>query len=201
MIWPSGNLTGTAVAESTEPAESGTDSDVAELAAAISLLRHRLMRRDLLSDPRISAELEQLRQITPGLGHGRHRAVVIRQPVQDAAGYDLKPDPLTAASSRELIAALRKYRKWAGNPSFRAMAAQVSREVAHSTMCAALNGSELPRLTVVMAIVAGCGGGEHDQQAFATAWRFVSALAPADRQDQRIHPPARSVRKMGSARE
>jgi hypothetical protein len=47
--------------------------------------------------------------------------------------------------------------------------------VAHSTMCVALKSDTLPGLKVVIAIVAGCGGGDDDQQVFATAWRRISS--------------------------
>ena len=88
-------------------------------------------------------------------------------------GFDLRPDPLTATNAVELIAVLNRYRQWAGEPSFRAMAAQARQRVAHSTMFTALHGDQLPKLKVVLAIVAGCGGGEDDQRAFASAWRRI----------------------------
>jgi hypothetical protein len=91
--------------------------------------------------------------------------------VEDAKGFDLRPDPLAARNPAELMEALRQYRAWADDPSYRQMARQAGRLIAASTLCVALRSNDLPRLNVVLAIVAGCGGGEEDQQRYATAWR------------------------------
>ena len=95
--------------------------------------------------------------------------------VSDAEGWgDLKPDPLDAHTPQELVAALRRYREWAGAPSFRQMAARAGQKVAHTTMHTALKSSDrLPKFDVLMAIVVGCGGDENDQRAFATSWRRI----------------------------
>jgi hypothetical protein len=37
-------------------------------------------------------------------------------------------------------------------------------------------------MEVVMAIVAGCGGGEDDQRKFATAWRAIKLAAVPEQQ-------------------
>ena len=90
--------------------------------------------------------------------------------VPDADGQDLRPDPDGARTPAELMTALRQFRIWGGNPSFRLMAMQCGHRAAASTMCAALRGDELPaRLSVVEAIVIGSGGREEDRQRFATA--------------------------------
>lgn len=115
---------------------------------------------------------EELLQIC----EARAAAKIARVPkpiIEDTEGFDLKPDPLTALTPADLMAALRQYREWAGEPSYRAMAGQAGRAVAASTLCTALGSDELPRLNVVTAIVAGCGGSEEDQQRYATAWRQV----------------------------
>jgi tetratricopeptide (TPR) repeat protein/transcriptional regulator with XRE-family HTH domain len=93
--------------------------------------------------------------------------------VHDAAGYNLRPDPLDARTSAEFIACLRAYRAWCGQPSFRAIAAQSRFAVSHATIRTALGSDKLPGLTKVLAIVAGCGGGAEDQQRFASAWRRI----------------------------
>ncbi len=155
------------------------------------------MRPGVLNHPRISAELEELDQlVAAGLDHrrGRHRLSAVTAPacgapVRDAAGYTLKPDPLTARTSAELVAALRRYREWAGNTPFREMAARARWKVAHSTMCVTLKSDTLPPLKVVVAIVAGCGGTDDDQQAFATAWRRINS-GTADVQGLRLVRPA-----------
>jgi hypothetical protein len=99
-----------------------------------------------------------------------------RRALPDAGGYDgLRPDPLRAGTPAELIGALREFRTWAGNPSYRDMALRSGRRAGASTMCTLLCGTELPdRLVVIDAIVEGCGGTEEDRQRFATAWRKLA---------------------------
>jgi hypothetical protein len=112
-------------------------------------------------------------------GTGRHRLSVdmaMSQQTDDAAGFDLKLDPLTATTPAEYIEVLRQYRIWSGNPSWRAMAKRAGQAVVHSTMYAAMNGSTLPKLDVVKAIIIGCDGGEEDLRVFATAWRRVATV-------------------------
>lgn len=176
---------------------SSAGSGVAELAADIARLRRRLASPGVLNHPRISAELDQLDQlVAAGLDHrrGRHclpaaAGPACRAAVQDAAGYSLKPDPLTARTGTELVAVLRRYRQWAGNTPFRQMAERTRWQVAHSTMCVALKSESLPPLKVVMAIVTGCGGTDEDQQAFATAWRRTNP-GTADTQGPQLVLPA-----------
>jgi hypothetical protein len=172
------------------------DQPAADLAAeteatvtAIAGLRWRLRRPETLNDPAVLCELRKLEeQVTEQLDEqdrrnpGRHRSTAggitgrrDGRQVADARGFDLKPDPLTASTPDEFIAALRRYREWSGHPSWRKMAAQAGQTVVHSTMWAAMNGSDLPSLEVVKAIVAGCGGGDTDLRAFATAWRRIRA--------------------------
>jgi hypothetical protein len=172
-------------AAASQPGRGGPEAERvrAELAAEISSLKQRLSP-EVLRDPRIRAELAELdKQVAAALeeSRGRHRLpagavapVVSAEPVRDADGYNLKPDPLRAQHAAELVEALRQYRAWAGNTPFRQMAARARQRVAHSTMCVALKNDELPGLKVVLAIVAGCGGGQPDQEKFATAWRRIN---------------------------
>jgi hypothetical protein len=169
----------------------------ASLAADITRIRQRL-NRDALDDPLIKTALHELdRHVIAELDQrrGRHRLAaggttmaapaVVPVPVRDTGGFShLKPDPLTATTGAELVARLREYRQWAGNTSFRAMAAQARQSVSSSTMCAALNRDVLPTQKIVGAIIAGCGGREDDQRAFVTAWRRIKSgrldAAPTD---------------------
>jgi hypothetical protein len=161
-------------------AESSAERRQARLVADIRRLRYQLASPDALANPLVYAELNELyKQVWSAQDRraGRHRlqaqARQAAEPVQDAMGFNLKPDPLTATTSAELVARLREYRQWAGDPPFRKIAAQARQKVAHSTIFVALNSDELPSLKVVVAVIAGCGGGEEDQRAFATAWRRV----------------------------
>ncbi|HEY5986333.1 MAG TPA: hypothetical protein VIV12_08160 [Streptosporangiaceae bacterium] len=129
-------------------------------------------------------ELQKLEeQVTVLLDHadrspGRHRSPIGKtasRQISDARGFDLKPNPLTATTAAEFITALRQYKAWSGDPSWRKMAAQAGQAVVHSTMHAAMHGTALPKFDVVKAIIIGCGGGEDDLRAFATAWRRIEA--------------------------
>lgn len=176
--------------------EHGADHGSGQLAVEIRRIRQRLDSPGALSHPQVLAELTELyKQVSAGLDQreGRHRRAAADQvalrrpvvlhaaagrsaadpPVPDATGLDLKPNPLLAATSDDLLRALRRYRQWSGDPSYRAMATAARHQVAHSTLFVALNGARLPSLKVVLAIVAGCGGGADDQRAFASAWRLV----------------------------
>jgi hypothetical protein len=93
-------------------------------------------------------------------------------PAQDTPGCDLRPDPSGARTPAELMAALRQFRLWAGNPSFRDMSRACDGRPAASTMCRVLRRAQLPpRLELVDAIVTACGGEREDRERFATAWR------------------------------
>ena len=163
-------------------AEPAAEPRQAKLAGEISKIRHQLASPDMLNNPAINNELQELyKQVWTAQEQraGRHRLQTqvrtVPQPIMDAAGYNLKPDPLTAETSAELVARLREYREWSGEPPFRKMAEQARQKVAHSTIFTALNSNDLPRLEVVMAIIAGCGGGMDDQRAFVTAWRRIKS--------------------------
>ena len=107
-------------------------------------------------------------------------------PVSDAPGFDLKPDPLAAQTRAELVAALRTYRVWSGEPSFRAMASRARQEASTSSMCTALKRDDLPPMRVVMAIIIGCGGSKEDQELYATAWRRLKLGIPDTRSPLRV---------------
>ena len=97
------------------------------------------------------------------------------RPTPDVPGQDQRPNPRKARTSAEFVEALRQFRIWAGNPSFRDMARNCDRQMGYSTMCAVLRKDELPRrLEVVEAIITGCGGSDEDRQRFATAWRRLA---------------------------
>src|ERR1017187_2083754 len=113
--------------------------------------------------------------------------------ISDAAGFNLCPDPLSAATAAEFMEALRLFRVWAGEPSFREMARACGNAVGISTMCTVLNGSELPTLRIMLAIVSACGASDEHQRAFATAWRKVR-MAQVQKPSQEEHAPAGSRR-------
>jgi hypothetical protein len=153
-------------------------------ATAIAGLCWRLRRQEVLEHPKVLSELRKLEDqvaaqlAEPGRATGRHRcpdSEAASQQIGDATGFDLKPDPLTASTPAEFIDALRQYKLWSGDPSWRTMAKRAGQAVVHSTMYAAMNGNALPKLEVVKAIVIGCGGGEDDLSLFASAWRRIAS--------------------------
>ena len=96
----------------------------------------------------------------------------LRPAASDVTGYDLRPDLGVATTPAQFMEALRQFRTWAGNPSFRDMAKRCGERPVASTICKLLNKDELPpRFEVVEAVIFGCGGTEDDRQRFATAWR------------------------------
>jgi hypothetical protein len=116
-------------------------------------------------------QLRWTRAVAESLARRAGVTATAKPPPPDADGVDLRPDPLNASTGAELVAALRAYRVWAGEPPFRRMAAASGQRAAAATLCTALNRGELPTLDVVLAIVAGCGGSDEDQRRWATAWR------------------------------
>ena len=95
--------------------------------------------------------------------------------VDDAPGCDLRPDPGQASTGADLVAALREFREWAGDPPLRQMASQCGQLVSYSTLNRALASRSLPAFKAVIAVITGCGGTEEDTQRYATAWRRIRA--------------------------
>ncbi|RCV48121.1 hypothetical protein [Marinitenerispora sediminis] len=92
----------------------------------------------------------------------------------DIEGHDLRPDPLRARSPEAFVEAMRAFRVWAGEPSYRAMQSRCGRRVAASTFCTALKSNDMPKLGLVEAFVEACGGDEAEKRRWTTAWRRVS---------------------------
>ena len=174
---------GRSTPEDPDAQSAAIEREAAATAQVIAGLRWRLRRQETIEHPRVRTELRKLEeQVTAQLAHseeaaGRHRALAdraISPQVADAAGVDLKPNPLTAGTTAQYLETLRQYRAWSGDPSWRAMAKRAGHAVVHSTMYAAMNGDTLPKLDVVRAIIIGCGGGEDDISVFVTAWRRIA---------------------------
>ena len=170
------------------------EAEAAATATAIAGVRRRLRRSEMLGHPAVLDELRKLdEQVTAqltdeaGRSPGRHRSAGAAassrrgdRQIGDADGFDLKPDPLAATTEALFIKALWDYKAWSGDPSWRTMAARAGQRVVHSTMYGAMHGSALPKLDVVKAIINGCGGGEEDLRAFATAWRRLDSARNKD---------------------
>ena len=126
----------------------------------------------------------------------RHRKqdsdATARSVIPDMPGSDWCPDPGGIQTAAEFMDALRRYRLWAGNPSFRAMQRQCGHRFAASTMCAAMQGDGLPSLDMADAIIVACGGRQEHRQAFATAWRSL-VLSRHDASSGRRPSPVRAL--------
>ena len=111
--------------------------------------------------------------------------------VPDPPGENLCPDPAAAQTPAEFMVTLRRYRKWAGEPSFRIMEHVIKKpcgqHFAASTIHAALKSDDLPSLPKVQAIITACGGTDAHQQMFTTAWRRLTMPRHDDEQPPRPH--------------
>ncbi len=164
------------------------DGDVTTLVCDIRTIGRQLRNPETLSHPYVKSAIAELEsQLADVLDHsrGRHRLTIgdsdraaTAEGMHDASvSVDtLKPNPLMATTAAELLAAMRRYRAWAGSASFRQMAIRARHAIPHLAMCRALNGEELPPLETVIAIIAGCGGEQDDQEMFAAAWRRIEAV-------------------------
>lgn len=207
---------GRLAARADEIARPAARRDYGALAVEIRRVRVQLMRSRALGDTRVQTELSELyRQVIAAQDErrGRHRLSAgaapapapapARRPVAacaavaDAPGYAFKPDPLAATTGAELVAALRRFRDWAGPVSYRKMAEQARHQVPYSTMYKALAGESLPDQKVVAAIVAGCGGSPEDVSVFVTACRQIragqAAARPAGRTLRVLPAPAKGA--------
>jgi hypothetical protein len=165
--------------------QAAIDMEATATARVIAGLRWRLRRLETLEHPKVRSELRKLIELIEeqssdvNQNPGRHRSTAGKatsQQVNDASGFDLKPDPLEATTPAEFVRVLNEYKLWSGNPSWRMMARNASHMVVHSTMHNAMKSNALPNFDVMKAIVIGCGGGEEDLKAFATAWRRIAKL-------------------------
>jgi hypothetical protein len=162
------------------------DSEAEAAATAIAGLRRRLRRPGTLEHPAVKHELRMLEEqvfiTVEATAHGKHafpqpsaEARHDGEQIDDAFGFDLRPDPLAATTPEQFLRALWQYKVWSGDPSWRKMAARAGQRVVHSTMHAAMNGNTLPKLDVVKAIIIGCGGNDDDLRMFVTAWRRLES--------------------------
>lgn len=178
------------------------EDEAAATTTAIAGLRRMLKRLGSLEHPSVRRELRKLAEEVAELENakrrpGRHRSNVTRLPVRpieqadpadDAfdAGRrsDLKPDPAAARTTADFIATLWEFRAWAGDPSWRKIAARAHPNAVHSTIYSAMHGTALPKLVVINAIILGCGGDDADLAAYSDAWWRIGSAnvtnSPAD---------------------
>lgn len=92
----------------------------------------------------------------------------------DADGQDLRPDPDAIRTVPEFLEALRQYRIWAGNPSFRTLSTRCRHRVSTTAFHKAMHADELPSLEVVHDFIGACGAIEEYRQRFEEAWRRLN---------------------------
>jgi hypothetical protein len=125
----------------------------------------------------LSAQVSQPLQPNARVSHkGRHKqprpAQLLPPPLADADGYDLRPNPLGAATVADLMECVRQYHIWAGNRGLRVMARHIEQQLSPQTLSNLLKSDQLPRLGDQMRLlIEACGGDAEDQQRFVTAWR------------------------------
>lgn len=161
---------------------SGADSDV--VSTAFGAARDALTEaRQIVHEARkelivVHHEYDELSRRLENLRRSHYYPVTADPMVLDAPGLSLCPDPGAASTPAEYVDALRTYRKWAGEPSYRVMENvirnQCSRHYSSSTLHAALTRSELPALPLVQAVVVACGGSDGHKQMFTSAWRRLT---------------------------
>lgn len=94
--------------------------------------------------------------------------------VADLDGHGtLKPDPFAADTPAEFVAAMRRFRAWAGDPSVRDLEKYSGGLVPRSTFQDALHAGTLPKQTVLAAFISACGGGVEEVSRWVTAWRAL----------------------------
>ena len=169
---------------------AGADSDAVN--GAFAVVRDSLNEaRETVREARrelalVLNEWEQLNRRLQNPGHYPEAAAPV---VPDPPDLNLCPDPGGVRTPAEFMETLRKYRKWAGDPSFRAMEHVIRKQrglhFAASTIHAALKGQDLPSLQKVQAVITACGGSEAHQQMFTTAWRRLTMAEQEDAQSPR----------------
>ncbi|NKY96763.1 hypothetical protein [Nocardiopsis alborubida] len=92
----------------------------------------------------------------------------------DVPGYQLRPDPLEARTVEEFVEMMRRYRRWAGSPSYRVMARRVG-TCSAAGFCEALSRDRdrLPSFTLLNAFVVSLGGDQEYFRRWVTAWRSL----------------------------
>lgn len=163
------------------PSSTAALTDI--LLAAILLERSSLggiNSRELRNqpDPR---DIATVRRLWPRAGTGQEITGTPCQrstPPPAIPPEDLRPDPFSARTSAEFEETLRQYRRWAGNPTYSAMAKRAGLSV--TMVSGALQPhtwkADVLPLELVRGFVAGCGGTGEDVEMFVTAWRRLLEL-------------------------
>ncbi|MFD0773477.1 hypothetical protein ACFQZ2_06005 [Streptomonospora algeriensis] len=96
--------------------------------------------------------------------------------IHDLEGYDQRPNPMLARTPAQFVQALRDFRAWSGDWSYRQLVA-FSGGTPRSTFHAMLNSDQLPKFPLVALFITACGGDEDEVQRWTTAWRRLRMAA------------------------
>ncbi|MEV5408613.1 hypothetical protein AB0K60_07220 [Thermopolyspora sp. NPDC052614] len=108
--------------------------------------------------------------------------------IEDASGYDLKPDPFTAQTISELEDLAREFWRWAGAPSSRRIADYSRGAFSHATISKIIyDRADKPALKMhyLLGLIRGCGGDAEEQARWITAWRLLNRAGTITARDQR----------------
>jgi len=163
--------------------QAHTDAEAA--AAVIAGLRRRLAHQSTLEHPAVRRELRHLeQQLTaqldrPARQPGRHRLPADAPPGQlsQPGQPGQRPDPAAARTAAQLTTMLGQYQAWSADPCWATIAARSRHTIGHAAVRAALHGTALPSLTLLTAVITGCGGSQDDLNAFTTAWQRINAAS------------------------
>jgi hypothetical protein len=154
------------------------DPDPAEEERALARFREACARYD--ADPaerarihRIIAEAEDDADDAKDSGEGPV------PPWYIAGAEHLRPDPDAVTTVAELIEAMRLYRIWAGDASFRDLAKRCGGRASAPALFAVLKQDSLPRLALVRDFVGSCGATADYRERFDAAWRRVAESVAA----------------------
>lgn len=151
------------------------DADPVAIAAAVAAARDCVAKIKVLSTEthRDLALAQYERDMAHSRKAGRdwYPDPGVRPVIPDMPGDSRRPDPRAARTAAEYVDCLRRYRIWAGQPSFRVMERRCDRRFAASTLCTALKGDKMPSQEMALAIITACGGPEEHLREFTSAWR------------------------------
>ena len=164
--------------------QAAIDMAAAAIATTVAGLAWRLRHPGLLEHPKVLTALRRLQdQVDEQLAYGdqdgggrRWTPSIARDPPTGSTGLR---KPLRRRPGRLSASAMESGVRRPGPTVGRARNAnQIIMWI--STMHSAMKSGSLPKFEVMKAIIIGCGGGEEDLKAFASAWRRIRGPAPAD---------------------
>jgi hypothetical protein len=127
---------------------------------------------------RLMAEMSSPRPASVYRGASRHETPPPRIDSEGGrfvgAYLERRPDPSEAVTPAEFVDAMRRFHRWAGNPTYRKLSQRCGSAIPAHRFQAALAGSELPRFTILNAFILACGGSDAELKRWSNAWRRIT---------------------------